>query len=455
MNKAQNLRTFYLIIITQVVSLIGSRMTSFALGIWIFNETGNVTPLALVALFSTIPMLLASGFAGVLADRFDRRYIMALADAGQALGTVILLISFLSGGFQLWHLYLVAFIQNIFAVFQHPAFMASVTMLIPDQHRERANAIMQLTGPTAGLVAPAVAGALYGFVGVTGVITIDLISFFVAIGTMLAVRIPRPPQTAEGRKAQGSMLKEMSIGFRYLWQHKALLVLMLFAALLNFLLNGMGTMNTAYILSITDHNEALLGILMSVMDAGAIVGAIVIGAWGGTRPRIHTIMPALIVVGAATIIYGVARSPILMGAMAFSMMFMIPFANVSLISMMQQKIAPDLQGRVFAVFNQIAMLMTPLAFLLVGPLADSVFEPAVGQAGWERVAPLVGSSVGSGMGLMILIAGVGVLIASVVTYAMPFIRNMEANLPDYVAEPAPESEPEIVPITAEPVPAMD
>jgi DHA3 family macrolide efflux protein-like MFS transporter len=451
MSKAVNLRTFYLIILTQTISLIGSRMTSFALGIWIYTDTGDVTPLAMVALFSTLPMILASNVAGVLADRFDRRYIMAIADAGQALGTVILLISFMSDGFQLWHLYLVAFIQNIFAVFQHPAFMASVTMLIPDEHRERANAIMQLTGPTAGVIAPAVAGTLYGFIGVTGVIAVDLLTFFVAIGTMLVVRIPRPPQSEEGRKAQGSMLKEMSIGFTYLWQHKALLILLLFAALLNFLLNGMGAMNTAYVLARTENNETLLGILMSVMDAGAIVGAIIIGAWGGTRPRIHTIMPAMILMGIATAVYGMARHPILMGASAFALMFMPPFANVALISMLQQKVAPDLQGRVFAVFGQIAMLITPLSFLLVGPLADQVFEPAVGQAGWETVAPLVGNSVGAGMGLMTLIAGVGVIIASAFTYALPFIRNMEANLPDYIAEPAEES----VAIAAQPEPAMD
>jgi MFS transporter, DHA3 family, macrolide efflux protein len=453
MSKAVNLRTFYLIIITQTISLIGSRMTSFALGIWIYTDTGNVTPLALVALFSTLPMILASGIAGVLADRFDRRYIMAIADAGQAVGTVLLLISFLSGNFQLWHLYLVAFLQSIFGVFQQPAFMASVTMLIPDQHRERANAIMQLTGPTAGVIAPAVAGTLYAFIGVTGVITIDLITFFVAIGTMLAVRIPRPPQTEEGRQAKGSMLKEMSIGFRYLWEHKPLLVLMLFAALLNFLLNGMGAMNTPYILSRTDNNGTLLGILMSVMDAGAIVGAIVIGAWGGTRPRIHTMMPALILMGIATATYGMARNPILMGATAFTMMFMPPLANVALLSMMQQKVAPDLQGRVFAVIMQLVMVMTPLSFLLVGPLADNVFEPAVGKAGWDTVAPLVGNGVGAGMGLMIFIAGVGVTIASIVTYATPFVRNMEANLPDYVADPVAETVS--APLQVESAAAMD
>ncbi|NWF70050.1 MAG: MFS transporter [Chloroflexi bacterium] len=431
MGKQQTLRTFYWIVITQTLSMVGSQMSSFAVGIWVYGQTGNVTPLALVALFSTLPLLVAQGFAGVLADRYDRRLIMALADTGQAIATVLLLLSFASGQFQLWHLYAVSFIQAVFRVFQSPAFGASVTMLVPDEQRERANAIMQLMDPAAGLIAPAVAGLLYAAIGVTGVIAIDLLTFVIAVGVMLALRIPRPPQTAEGRKAKGSLLYEMTVGFRYVWQHKPLLVLLLFAAGLNFLLNGMGVLNTAYVLARTENNEAALGVLMSVLSAGGIAGAIFIGAWGGTRPRIHTIMPALILVGVTVMIFGMARHPVLMGVCLFVAMFMVPLANVSLISMMQTKVAPDLQGRVFAFFGQIAMMATPLAFLLVGPAADQVFEPAVGQAGWDAVAPLVGSSVGAGMGLMIVIAGLGVLLASVFTYTLPAIRHLEANLPDY------------------------
>lgn len=82
--KAENLRTFYILIITQTLSLIGSRVSGLALGIWLFNETGNATPLALVAFFGVVPSVIMQGFAGVVADRWDRRYVMALSDAGQA-----------------------------------------------------------------------------------------------------------------------------------------------------------------------------------------------------------------------------------------------------------------------------------------------------------------------------------------------------------------------------------
>jgi MFS family permease len=88
MSQQQKFITFYTLLLTQAFSLLGSQMTSIALGVWIFTKTGNATPLTLVAFFGFLPRLLSAGIAGVAADRFDRRYVMALADAGQAVGTV-------------------------------------------------------------------------------------------------------------------------------------------------------------------------------------------------------------------------------------------------------------------------------------------------------------------------------------------------------------------------------
>ena len=110
---------------------------------------------------------------------------MALADAGQAIGTLLLLVSFASGNFVLWHLYTVTFINALFAIFQKPAFNASITMLIPDDQRDRANTIQQLTGPTAGILAPMIAGFSYAFIGVTGSILIDLATFVLAFVVVL------------------------------------------------------------------------------------------------------------------------------------------------------------------------------------------------------------------------------------------------------------------------------
>ena len=148
---------------------------------------------------------------------------------------------------------------------------------------------------------------------------------------------------------------------------------------------------------------------MGISSLGAIAGGIIIGIWGGTKPRIHTIMPGIIISAFFLALVGVSQTAILLGVTLFLMDLPAPMINAIAMSLMQAKVAPDIQGRVFAALGQMATLLIPVAYLVVGPLADTVFEPAVGKAGLGIVAPLVGNTTGSGMGLMMVIAG-GVLI---------------------------------------------
>lgn len=430
MDRAKNLRTFYILIITQTFSLIGSRMTGLALGIYVYNQTGQATPLALVALFSFLPQVLVGGLAGALADRWDRRYVMMLSDAGQALGTVILLGSFITGTFRVELLYVVTLIQAVFGVFQGPAFQASVTLLIPDDHRDRANAIQQLTNPAAGLLAPALAGVLYAQVGVNGVIAFDLFTFAVAVVVVLALRIPRPAQTEVGRAMRGSIWREAFGGLEFLWRWRTLFWVNLQLVLVNFFFAGSTVVITPYLLARTGSEEAL-GSVLSVLNAGMLVGGVIMGAWGGTKPRIHTILPGIVIAAFFLILLGAGQSALMLGAAGFLMMVPIPMINAAVLSLMQAKVPPDVQGRVFAAMGQMATFLIPLSYLLVGPLADQVFEPAVGKAGWERVAPLVGNSAGAGMGLMMLIAGVVLMVTTTAVYLVPRVRHLEAELPDY------------------------
>lgn len=425
------MRTFYTLVLTQTFSLMGSRISSLAMGIWIYGDTGNATPLALVAFFATVPTMLAGFISGVLADRWDRRYVMMLADVGQAVGTVLLLVSVLSGRFELWHLYVVTLIQAIFAIFQGPAFSAAVTMLIADEQRDRANAIQQMSSPAAGIIAPVIAGVIYAAVGLVGAILVDLATFAVAMGVLFVVRIPQPVQTAEGLATRGSVWKESLGGLAYLNQRRILLFMLLYISLVNFLVGGIGVLSTPYILSRTGNHEALLGLLLGVMNVGMLAGAIIMGAWGGTRPRIHTIMIGIIMLGLLVALVGVVQTPLLLGVALALMLMPAPFINTAIMSMMQVKIPPDLQGRVFALMGQMSLLLLPLSYLIVGPLADQVFEPAVELAGWQAIAPLVGDSPGAGIGLMYVLGGVFTALLSVVVYSLPSVRRMEADIPDY------------------------
>lgn len=426
------LKTFYAILITQTLSMLGSRMTGFAIGIWVFERTGNVTPLAMVAFFSMLPSVLARSFAGVFVDRWDRRKVMAWSDTGQAVATLLLIVSFSSGAFQLWQLYLLGFITSVFGMFQQPALAASITMLVPDKHRDRANAIQQIVGPVSGIVAPVLAGMLIAVIAAEGVMVIDLITFGIAVGTFLVVDIPRPEQSEVGKAMQGNVWKEAAAGFRYLWSLRALFWVTMSFAVINFLVNMASILFTPYVLLLTD-SEAALGIISGVVNAGMVSGGILLSVWGGAQNhRMRTVVTGIVALMAFLVLFGVVRNAVLLAVIGFLMLLPVPIVNALMMSLLQLKIAPDVQGRVFAARGQISYLFAATANLISGPLADHVFEAGVGSAGWKIVEPLVGSAPGAGMGLMMVICGAAGVSVAMLLAMSPTIRNLETILPDYV-----------------------
>lgn len=410
------LHTFYFLVATQTLSMIGSRMTGIAVGIRVFTDTGDTAPLLLNAFFNELPAMLGSSFAGVLVDRWDRKRVLMLADAGQALGSLLLMLSFLSGHFQLWHLYAVALAQGTCAMFQGPAKDASTTMLVPENQRERANAIQAMSFPLAGVVAPALTGVIYVAVGIGGVILIDLLTFLIAVYAVYRIRIPNPTRSGEGESAQGTMLQEWRGGLRFLWARPALLGLVLYFTAMNFLLNGPLELALPYTITITG-SETLSGLILAANSLGGVVGTAILAFWGGTRPRIHTFMPAMLLVGVMFLAFGTARSAALLAVSIF--LLLLPLQAWAIYtSVIQIKTPPDMQGRIFSIIGQLGYLGATASFLLTGPLVDNILEPRA-------------SNPGEGMGLLLVGTGTAILVLTMIVYALPAIRNLETTLPDY------------------------
>ena len=214
-------------------------MTSIGVGICTLKTTGYTTPLMLMAFFNELPGMLGSSLAGVWVDRWDRRKVMLFADLGQAVGSVLLIISFLSGQFQLWQLYLIVFIQGVFAIFQGPAENAAITVLVPEGQRERANALREMAFPFAGVIAPVFAGLVFAVSGIVGILAADLLTFLAAVIALSLMHIPSPALSKLGQADQGHFWREMSNGFSFLGRTSSLLILILYMALTYFLLNGL------------------------------------------------------------------------------------------------------------------------------------------------------------------------------------------------------------------------
>jgi MFS family permease len=421
----------------QVVSLLGSGMTWFALTIWAWEMTGQATALALVGFFSFGPTILLSPVAGALVDRWNRKLVMMLSDLAAGLMTLVVLALYSTDHLQIWHLYVTGALAGAFQAFQFPAYSAAVTTMLPKEQYARANGMMSLAEGAAGVFAPLAGGLLLGLIDVGGVMLVDVVTFVVAISALLAVHIPQPETTAAGRAGRGSIWKESAYGFRYIWERPSLLGLQLVFLAINLIAAFSFTVLAPMILARTGNDEVVLGSVQSMLGAGGVVGGLLLSVWGGPKRRVHGVLGGMALaclLGQLTL--GLGNGLVIWMAGAFLDAFFIPIINGSNQAIWQAKVAPDVQGRVFATRRLIAQISAPVATLLAGPLADHVFEPALAVDGpWTGLfGDIVGTGPGAGMALMFVISGaVGALVATG-GYAFRAVRDAEDILPDHDTE---------------------
>lgn len=431
------LRTFFLVWTGQLISLIGSSLTGFALGVWVFQETGSTTRFALISLATALPGILMSPLAGALVDRWDRRRAMMLSDAGAGLSTLTLALLLWSGRLELWHIYLLVALSAIFSAFQWPAYSAAITLLVPRQHLGRAAGMVQMAEAAGQIVAPVTAGALLGLVGLRGIMLIDVATFLVALSILAAVRFPRPPVSQEGKAARGSLLREAAFGWRYIRARPGFFSLLLFFAATNLTFNLVGVLFTPLVLGFA--SVAVLGGLLTTGGLGMLSGSLVMSAWGGPRTRVYGILGFTLLSGLVLLVGGLYTSIPILGTGIVIYMFGFPIVNGCSQAIWQAKVAPDVQGRVFAVRRMIAWSSTPVAYVLAGPLADRVFEPLMAEGGplAATLGPIMGVGPGRGIGLLYVVLGVLAIGIAVAGYLYRPLRRLEADLPDHGAGPEP------------------
>lgn len=434
------MRAFLIVWLGQVISLLGTSMSAFGLTIWAYERTGSATALSLVIFFYTIPLLALSPLAGALVDRFSRKWIMIASDLASGLSTLVILALHSAGRLEIWHLYLMGAVSGAFQAFQWPAFSAAITTMLPKTHYGRANGLLSLAENGSGVFAPLLAGALLGVIGLTGILLVDVASFLFAVAALLLVRIPAPLRTAAGEESRGSLWRESLFGFGYILQRPSLVGVQLIFMAANFIDGLAFTLTAPLILARTASNELVYGTVSSAGAAGGLLGGLLMSAWGGPSRRIHGILGGWALAGLlGTALMGLGRALPVWIAASFLGALMTPIINACYQALWQAKVAPDVQGRVFAVKRLTAWSTIPLAMLVAGPLADRVMEPAMQSGGRLAVLfrPLLGQGPGAGIALLFLCAGLGTTAVALAGYAWQRVRAADLLLPDHGQEQPP------------------
>ena len=443
--RPAGMTAFVVVWIGQIISVLASGMSHFALSLWMYEKTESATAMGLMQVFFITPFLIMSVPAGVMVDRYNRKLMMMLSDFAAILATAMVFTLYALGRLEFWHLYVAAVLNGLGNTFQWPAYSAAISTMIPKEQLGRANGLMSLMEAGPGVLAPILAGALYPFIGLTGLLGIDVATFFIAIGALAFVHIPQPQRTKEGAQASGGMLKEAWSGFQYIFSRPSLLGLQMVFFFGN-LFSGMTiTLLAPMILARTGQNSLVFGSVQTIGAIGGILGGITMSVWSGLKRRQFGVIFGWMMEGVFfVILLGVGRGLPIWGIAMILGGLIGALINTSNQAFWQAKVAPDLQGRVFSARRLIAWFTQPIAPIIAGTLADYVLEPAMQIESTLSItfSRLVGTGPGAGMGLLMVFCGIAVTLVGMTAYFIPAIRNADQLLPDH--DMLAKVEPELV-----------
>ena len=429
------MQTFFIVWIGQVISLLGSKLTEFALGFWILDQTyqgtGKITQFALTILFMYLPKVIISPLAGVLVDRWNRRSAMIMSDLGTGIITLVMLSLVVTHNLAVWHIYLALTISSSLNAFQQPAYIAAISQLVPRNNLSRANGMVQASFAIAKIAAPAIAGLLMKFFGLETILLIDIATFAIAIISLVSVKIPKIKRfTKPKKRIINQVVTDAIAGWNYIVLRPGLARLVSFIAISYFTM-GMLEVVLWPLLYQPDSTEQL-GFVLSVGGCGMLLGSVLMSLWSGPKNRVRAIIGFVGLQGVIIVLGGMKISPFVLAIGIFGYLFSQPIIVSCNQAIWQSKVPSRLQGRVFALQQTLERSLAICAYLFAGPLVDNVLNPLMAEG--SVLARIIGKFINTGMGqgvtLLLVLLGIINLTVVAIAYREPRLRHLETELPD-------------------------
>jgi MFS transporter, DHA3 family, macrolide efflux protein len=419
--SSEGFRKIALICVGQLLSISGSVISGLALSVWAWQQTQQGTTLALMVFFNYSPQILLASIVGEVIDRWPKKLSMILSDLGSALGTLALLTILIFSDIQIWHLYIYAAWTGIFNAFHIPSFSAAIPLIVKKEDYARANSFLSLANSGANVVAPAIAGFLLILLDIRYILILDLVTFFIAVSFILAVKIPFNSKSEN--KTKQARTENMIFGFRYIWNSVHLRRLLYVYILINILGAVSMALLAPLVLSKTNGSEIVLGSVLTSLGIGGIIGSLVLNT--NKRFTKHLLKTVFISITAFSLLgyvtLSLARTPAILFLGSFCLSFFIPFMASAYQSLWQRHIPQNIMGKVFAAREALGHLPTPLIYLLIGPMADTISQR------YTFVLETFGDS-GGGIAFVFLVTGLLGGFAGLAGLILPKFKNLEESL---------------------------
>lgn len=419
------MKKFIIIWLGELVSGIGSGITAFALSVYVYQTTGSVSVVSMIAVASFLPTIILSPLGGVLADRYDRRLLMIIGDLFSGLGLLYILWNIRIGTANVLHIMIGVTFNAVFVALLEPSFKATVTDLLAEEEYAKASGMVQTAGNARYLISPALAGVLLAVSDIQLILFLDICTFFITITTVAFVRksIGKPKP-----KEKQSMLSDMKEGFSVLNECRGIPSLIALIAAVCFFVGFLQTLVSPMVLSTNDART--VGILESVCAVGMLLGSVIIGVFGMKRNYVRTLSLAGMAASAFMVLSGFSVRLFITGAGIFLFFFTLPFLNTSADVLVRSNVPGEAQGRVWGIISLLSQAGTAAAYAFSGLLADYIFEPLFTEQGTlaGNIGKLIGTGQGRGIGFMLVLSGLFMLPAAFAIGRNRNIRNLVESI---------------------------
>jgi MFS family permease len=425
-----SMRRFLAVAAGQLVSITGSALTEFAVPLWIYLHTGSLGRFALFAICGLVPGMLVAPLAGAVVDRHDRRRVMLAGDAAAGATQLAFGLLLWTGHLHLWEIYPLLVTLSVALTFQRLAYGSSVAQLVPKHYLGHANGVVQMVGGVAQILVPLMAVGLMAVIGLGGILALDVASYAVAVGVVLAVRFPR---TLAWRRRE-TLTAEIAHGFRYSWGHPGFRAMLLFFAVLNVFLSSLFLLVSPLVLAFgTLHQVALVALVSGI---GATAGGLAMSMWGGPRrARMRAMLWCTLLLAGCCLVTGLRPDLAVVAAGAGGMALCLTLVNGIYSTIVQVKVAQRYHGRVFALNTLIAWSTLPLGWGLVVPYGSRLFGPMLERHGAlaGTAGRVLGVGPGRGLGLMYVLFAAAMAALVLVSMRIRTLARFDTDVAD--AEP--------------------
>ncbi|MCQ1536874.1 MFS transporter [Methanosarcina sp. KYL-1] len=422
-NSTDHYSKFLFIWFGQFISIIGSGLTIFSLGVYVYQQTGTASSYVFILMCAFVPPFLLKPYGGILADRYDRRSMMIFGDFGSTLGLLFIFLMMLKGNIELWQIYLGIAISSIFSAFQEPAYKALITDLLPENQYARASGLVQLASSAQYLISPFLAGIILTIMDIKFVFLIDVTTFVIASSIVIWIRNTLG-RTQITRSEQNNMA-DLKEGIREFSKNRGVVNLIVTIMLVLFFVGLLQSLIIPMLLNLTTVKAA--GIIQSICASGILIGSLFIGVFGSKNKHVKTLSISLFISGIFFANLGLSTNIAFVTLAGFMFFATLPFINTSLEVLVRKNIDNSKQGRVWSIISMITYLGYIIAYAVAGFLADKVFNPLLEPGGLlaETAGSIIGVGGGRGIALMFIISGLMISVFALLIWQNKKIKQLE------------------------------